>query len=638
MKADQERVSKLLTDTVTLLCKNGLVYSQEIKVQGLLGITLDKNDVFIVHINEVIGDSVLPTSRDTPQTCTTTNTSTSESSRRKNSSSNVSVVDLTRIADTPLPLAAAHPQQLASIAVPGTGTAGRKQQRSVPLVPPPPQLVAAQQMAQRMAYSPRLAARRNTNVMQQQHQQQAFNSQMAATYLAQLHQQVSRGMMRLPPPLRQRSVSRRPQPVVAATVQSTPSSTAPAAVSGPGTDDDEDVVIIGTGHEEPSPNWNSPARRHPLPSRASGNTPTSAATTQCKASPCATNICMQQPQQSTASASNSGCISQLVETNSVIGGLKLTAEDIPLTVSELQMNPSTATSSQLLNKGIEAKATTGVTEYIKVSSDISCGDEVRDKAVTENDRPAKSDTNLSDVAQCNTVEQSHQPFVYTDIAGVSCDMEELARSESLMEIEIPGFDLLTSDDQSSTERMHGTFNCQVANCLMSFTEANELADHYVIAHSNCMDLTACSPTVIEPTSDAVDSDAIDRQQQPTVAAVALTCPFVSCGLQLSSYPGLLMHHKRQHGTPLPTSVRQVIMATRRALKKSLSSVARQAPSQLANSNFVCLVSECGMSCPSREELIEHLRSVHPDMVSSVADRGSGNVQVVCKEENMDDKT
>src|SRR5688572_13079186 len=54
MKADQERVSKLLTDTVTLLCKNGLIYKDEIKIQGLLGITLDKNDVFIVHINESI--------------------------------------------------------------------------------------------------------------------------------------------------------------------------------------------------------------------------------------------------------------------------------------------------------------------------------------------------------------------------------------------------------------------------------------------------------------------------------------------------------------------------------------------------------------------------------------------------------
>lgn len=52
MKPDQERVRSLLTDTVTLLCKNGLNFSKELKVEGVLGITLDGNDVFIVHINE----------------------------------------------------------------------------------------------------------------------------------------------------------------------------------------------------------------------------------------------------------------------------------------------------------------------------------------------------------------------------------------------------------------------------------------------------------------------------------------------------------------------------------------------------------------------------------------------------------
>ncbi len=52
MKPEQERVKNLLTDTVTLLCKNGLHYGKEMKVQGLLGITLDEEEVFVVHINE----------------------------------------------------------------------------------------------------------------------------------------------------------------------------------------------------------------------------------------------------------------------------------------------------------------------------------------------------------------------------------------------------------------------------------------------------------------------------------------------------------------------------------------------------------------------------------------------------------
>ena len=58
MKADQERVRNLLTDTVTLLCKNGLQYQTELRVQGVLGITLDNSDVFIVHINEKFGGDI----------------------------------------------------------------------------------------------------------------------------------------------------------------------------------------------------------------------------------------------------------------------------------------------------------------------------------------------------------------------------------------------------------------------------------------------------------------------------------------------------------------------------------------------------------------------------------------------------
>ena len=58
MKADQERVRNLLTDTVILLCKNGLQYQTELRVQGVLGITLDNNDVFIVHINEKFGGDI----------------------------------------------------------------------------------------------------------------------------------------------------------------------------------------------------------------------------------------------------------------------------------------------------------------------------------------------------------------------------------------------------------------------------------------------------------------------------------------------------------------------------------------------------------------------------------------------------
>ena len=57
-KPEQERVRTLLTETVTLLCKNGLQFKKQLKVQGLLGITLDEKDVFVVHINEIFGDLI----------------------------------------------------------------------------------------------------------------------------------------------------------------------------------------------------------------------------------------------------------------------------------------------------------------------------------------------------------------------------------------------------------------------------------------------------------------------------------------------------------------------------------------------------------------------------------------------------
>ena len=60
MKPEQERVRHLLTDTVTLLCKNGLQFQDELKVEGVIGITLDNNEVFVVHINEAFGEGGNP--------------------------------------------------------------------------------------------------------------------------------------------------------------------------------------------------------------------------------------------------------------------------------------------------------------------------------------------------------------------------------------------------------------------------------------------------------------------------------------------------------------------------------------------------------------------------------------------------
>lgn len=52
MRPDQERVSSMISDTILLLCKSGLSFEHGIKVQGLIGITVDENQVFLVQINE----------------------------------------------------------------------------------------------------------------------------------------------------------------------------------------------------------------------------------------------------------------------------------------------------------------------------------------------------------------------------------------------------------------------------------------------------------------------------------------------------------------------------------------------------------------------------------------------------------
>lgn len=57
MKPDQTRVGALLIDTVSLLCRNGLNFTTDIKVQGLLGITIDGTDVFLVHFNETFTEN-----------------------------------------------------------------------------------------------------------------------------------------------------------------------------------------------------------------------------------------------------------------------------------------------------------------------------------------------------------------------------------------------------------------------------------------------------------------------------------------------------------------------------------------------------------------------------------------------------
>lgn len=50
----QAKVTRLLTETVRVLCQSSFDDWSEMKIQGLLGITLNSKDIFLIQINEVI--------------------------------------------------------------------------------------------------------------------------------------------------------------------------------------------------------------------------------------------------------------------------------------------------------------------------------------------------------------------------------------------------------------------------------------------------------------------------------------------------------------------------------------------------------------------------------------------------------
>ncbi len=52
LPGDQAKLRSLLTEAVTLICQSGLRYENALKIEGLLGVTLDDTDLFIVNINE----------------------------------------------------------------------------------------------------------------------------------------------------------------------------------------------------------------------------------------------------------------------------------------------------------------------------------------------------------------------------------------------------------------------------------------------------------------------------------------------------------------------------------------------------------------------------------------------------------
>ena len=60
LEQQKERVRTLLTDVISLFCKNTLMFDSELCIEGLIGITKDKSDLMLISIKDIISSTVLP--------------------------------------------------------------------------------------------------------------------------------------------------------------------------------------------------------------------------------------------------------------------------------------------------------------------------------------------------------------------------------------------------------------------------------------------------------------------------------------------------------------------------------------------------------------------------------------------------
>ena len=67
LKSDKEKVKTLLSETIRLLCKNGLHFKSEFSVEALVGITLDRDQEFFLSIKETVKTDIRPPKPDPPK-------------------------------------------------------------------------------------------------------------------------------------------------------------------------------------------------------------------------------------------------------------------------------------------------------------------------------------------------------------------------------------------------------------------------------------------------------------------------------------------------------------------------------------------------------------------------------------------
>ena len=53
-KKEQMMMKSMLSEAITVLCKASLEFRREFHIEGLIGITLDNEEIFLVNLNESV--------------------------------------------------------------------------------------------------------------------------------------------------------------------------------------------------------------------------------------------------------------------------------------------------------------------------------------------------------------------------------------------------------------------------------------------------------------------------------------------------------------------------------------------------------------------------------------------------------
>lgn len=86
VSSEPNRVNSLLIETITLLCRNGLSFTKQLKIEGMIGITIDDSEIALIHINEFL----LPNSSESQQHCRNESLTTSYNKSATNNTTDCS--------------------------------------------------------------------------------------------------------------------------------------------------------------------------------------------------------------------------------------------------------------------------------------------------------------------------------------------------------------------------------------------------------------------------------------------------------------------------------------------------------------------------------------------------------------------